>query len=138
MSEPIVSLSRRSVSVSSRSGGLFEFTNGSVRVQARREGAEEVRAVDLLLASLGMCIAGTIRAYASGHGIDGLESATVEVRGEEVGPPTRLARAEVTIRLDGQLSDQDRQRLERAGAHCKIHTTLSQGVEVTIQPSFAQ
>ena len=52
--------------------GLFEFTNGAVTRASSREGERGVRAVDLLLASLAMCVAGTVRAYAEHHGVDGL------------------------------------------------------------------
>jgi uncharacterized OsmC-like protein len=133
MNEPRVTLSRRTVSVSSRAGGVFEFTNGAVRVQATRDGDQGVRAVDLLLGALAMCVAGTVRSYANSHGVEGLDSVTVEVHGEEVGPPTRLATATLSIRLDGALRDEDRVRLLRAGAHCKIHTTLTHGVDVRIE-----
>jgi putative redox protein len=118
------------VSATSSERGRFEFTNGAVRVQSSRDGDQGVRAVDLLLASLAMCVAGTVRAYAEHHGVDGLASVTVDVTGEEVGPPTRLATATLAIRLDGELNDDDRARLLRAGTHCKIHTTLSRGVDV--------
>ena len=128
--ESLEALRRRTVSVTSSERGLFEFTNGAVRVQSSRDGDQGVRAVDLLLASLAMCVAGTVRAYAEHHGVDGLAQVTVDVTGEEVGPPTRLATATLTVRLDGELNDDDRARLLRAGAHCKIHTTLSRGVDV--------
>jgi uncharacterized OsmC-like protein len=96
-----------------------------------REGDQGVRAVDLLLASLAMCVTGTVRAYAEHHGIDGLTSVSVDVTGEEVGAPTRVATATIAIHLEGDVRDDDRDRLLRAGAHCKIHTTLSRGVDVT-------
>jgi len=130
MSEPVVESQHRTVSVTSSERGLFEFTNGAVQVQSSRDGDQGVRAVDLLLASLAMCVAGTVRAYAEHHGVDGLAQVTVDVTGEEVGPPTRLATATLTVRLDGELNDDDRARLLRAGAHCKIHTTLRRGVDV--------
>ena len=128
--ESLEALRRRTVSVTSSERGLFEFTNGAVRVQSSRDGDQGVRAVDLLLASLAMCVAGTVRAYAEHHGVDGLTSVTVDVTGEEVGSPTRLATATLSLHLDGELNDDDRARLLRACAHCKIHTTLSRGVDV--------
>ena len=128
--ESLEALRRRTVSVTSSERGLFEFTNGAVRVQSSRDGDQGVRAVDLLLASLAMCVAGTVRAYSEHHGVDGLTSVTVDVTGEEVGSPTRLATATLSLHLDGELNDDDRARLLRAGAHCKIHTTLSRGVDV--------
>jgi uncharacterized OsmC-like protein len=129
-SEPAVVLQSRTVSVTTNERGLFEFTNGAITVQSSRDGDRGVRAVDLLLASLAMCVAGTVRAYAEHHGVDGLVGVIVEATGEEVGAPTRLATATLALRLDGDLSDDDRARLHNAGAHCKIHTTLSRGVEV--------
>jgi uncharacterized OsmC-like protein len=130
--EPLVTEHRRTVSATSSERGRFEFTNGAVTVQSSRDGDHGVRAVDLLLASLAMCVAGTVRAYAEHHGVDGLASVSVDVTGEEVGSPTRLATATLAIRLDGDLSDDDRASLLRAGAHCKIHTTLSRGVDVQL------
>ena len=55
---------RRTVTATSSEPGRFEFTNGAVAVQSSRDGDQGVRAVDLLLASLAMCVAGTVRAYA--------------------------------------------------------------------------
>jgi putative redox protein len=129
-SDQLVAVQRRSVTATSTEPGRFEFTNGAVTVQSSREGEYGVRAVDLLLASLAMCVAGTVRAYAENHGVEGLRSVAVDVTGEEVGAPTRLATATLAIRLEGDVSDDDRARLLRAGAHCKIHTTLSRGVDV--------
>jgi uncharacterized OsmC-like protein len=123
---------RRTVTATSSEPGRFEFTNGAVAVQSSRDGDQGVRAVDLLLASLAMCVAGTVRAYAQHHGVDGLESVSVEVTGEEVGSPTRLATATLAIHLEGDVTEYERARLLRAGAHCKIHTTLSRGVDVRI------
>ena len=128
--EQSIASHRRTVSATSSARGHFEFTNGGLTVQSSRDGDQGVRAVDLLLASLAMCVAGTVRAYAEHHGVDGLVAVSVDVIGEEVGPPTRLASATIAIRLDGDLNDDDRARLLRAGAHCKIHTTLSRGVDV--------
>ena len=129
-SEPSVAVQRRTVSATSRARGLFEFTNGALTVRSSREGDRGVRAVDLLLASVAMCVAGTVRAYAEHHGVDGLLSVSVDATGEEVGPPSRLAMATIEIRLDGELSDDERTRLLRSGTHCKIHTTLTRGVDV--------
>jgi uncharacterized OsmC-like protein len=131
-SEPLVVVERRTVSATSKEPGRFEFTNGAVTVQSSRNGEHGVRAVDLLLASLAMCVAGTVRAYAEHHGVDGLTGVTVDATGEEVGSPTRLATATLAIHLEGDVSDDDRERLLRAGAHCKIHTTLSRGVDVQL------
>lgn len=130
--ETLVPAQRRTVSATSRERGRFEFTNGAVTVQSSRDGEQGVRAVDLLLASLAMCVAGTVRGFAESHGIEGLRNVRVNATGEEVSSPTRLATATLSIELIGDLSDDDRARLLRAGAHCKIHTTLSRGVDVHI------
>jgi putative redox protein len=129
-SEPLVAQHLRTVSATSSALGRFEFTNGAVTVQSSRDGAHGVRAVDLLLASLAMCVAGTVRAFAANHGVENLTNVRVDVTGEEVESPTRLATATIAIHLEGDLSDDERTRLLRAGAHCKIHTTLSRGVDV--------
>jgi len=131
MSKTTIDLTRR-VSVSSLEDGAFEWTNNAAHGRLRRDGPEAVRAVDLLLASLGMCVAGTIKAYANAHGIEGLESVSVGVTGQEAISPSRLASATVEIALSGALSHDDVVRLKRAGEHCKIHTTLAAGVIVRV------
>jgi uncharacterized OsmC-like protein len=120
------------VSVRALEDGAFEWSNSTAHQRLRRDGPEAIRAVDLLLASLGMCVSGTIRAYAAHHAIESLESVDVELLGEEVGPPSRLESATITISLVGNLSEEDVKRLRRAGQHCKIHNTLSAGIEVRI------
>jgi uncharacterized OsmC-like protein len=120
------------VSVTALEDGAFEWTNGTARVRAPRDGPEAVRAMDLPLASLGMCVAGTIRAFARSHGIEGLESVNADVLGEEVGPSSRLWAAGIAISLGGRVSDEDAIRLRRSSAHCKIHTTLATGVDLRI------
>jgi uncharacterized OsmC-like protein len=131
MNEIATGLARR-VSVSSLEDGAFEWTNSAAHGRLRRDGPEAVHAVDLLLASLGMCVAGTIHAFADNHGINALESVSVDVVGTEATSPSRLTNATLKIRLTGSLSHDDIVRLKRAGEHCKIHTTLAQGVIVRI------
>jgi uncharacterized OsmC-like protein len=98
MSSAVVDVAR--VSVTAYEGGALEWTNGSVKFRSRRDGPEALRAVDLLLASLAMCVAGTVRAFAKGHDIRGLERVLVDVIGTEVGPPSRLASASIAISLE--------------------------------------
>jgi uncharacterized OsmC-like protein len=116
------------VSVTAHEDSAFEWTNGSVNLRSRRGGAEALRAMDLLLASLAMCVAGTVRAFAKSHDIPGLEWVLVDVTGTEVGPPSRLASASIAISLEGRVSEDDAIRLRRAGAHCKIPTTLARAL----------
>jgi uncharacterized OsmC-like protein len=88
--------------------------------------------VDLLLASLGICVADAIRDYAESHGVEGLKCVFIEVFGHEAISPSRLATATVEIAVEGEISPDDVIRLKRAGEHCKIHTTLAAGVIVRL------
>lgn len=120
----------RRVSVALGEDGSVEWTNGTAHWRMRRDGPEAVRAVDLVLAALGACVAGTIRSYAESHGIDGLSGVRVEVLGSEVRSPSRLASAALEVTLEGAVAPEDAMRLRRAGQHCKIHASLARGVEV--------
>ena len=86
----------------------------------------------MILGALGTCILGTVRAYAKNHGITGLREVQVEVLGEEAVSPARIARVKVALALAGNLSEEDELRLHRAAGACKIHNTLSRGLEIQI------
>ncbi len=82
------------------------------------------RSVELLLAGLGACTAGTLRTYAVNHEVKGFEGVDVTVRSEEAAAPERVGKIEVTLHLRGDVSDEDAERLLQVSNHCKVHSTL--------------
>jgi len=88
-------------------------------------GAEDgFRSVELMLAGLGACTAGTLRTYAVNHGIDGFAGVDVTVRSVEASAPERVGKIDLEIDLHGEMSDEDVERLLRVSSHCKVHNTL--------------
>ena len=91
------------------------------------------RSVELLLAGLGACTAGTVRTYAVNHGVKGFESVDVTVRSTEAAAPERVGRIEVELSLRGEVSDEDAERLLQVSSHCKVHNTLRLLPELTTE-----
>lgn len=88
---------------------------------------------ELLLAALGACTSMTLRMYADRKGLP-LRRTTVRLRHDRVHAKDcseardkagMLSRVHREIDLEGQLSDQDRQRLMEMADHCPVHRTLS-------------
>jgi len=91
---------------------------------------------DLLLASLGACTAMTIRLYAERKAI-ALDHVAVTLRHQRVheedaerSGQTYLERITRDIRLEGQLSPEDRAHLMSIADRCPVHRTLSGSVEI--------
>lgn len=82
------------------------------------------RSVELLLAGLGACTAGTVRTYAVNHNIAGFTGVDVSVRSAEASAPERVGEIEVALQLRGNVSDADAERLLQVSSHCKVHNTL--------------
>ncbi len=82
------------------------------------------RSVELLLAGLGACTAGTLRTYALNHGVAGFSGVDVTVRSEEAAAPERVGRIELELNVRGDVSAQDAERLLQVSGRCKVHNTL--------------
>ena len=79
---------------------------------------------DFLLAGLGACTAITLKMYASRHGLD-LHHTTVELRHEvQLSKDARLDCFDRVIRLEGNLSDDERMQLMHVAEHCPVSQTL--------------
>ncbi len=94
---------------------------------------------DLLLASLGACTAMTLRMYADGKGWP-LDEVSVVLSHERVhrsdcaqtadGTPARLERIDRRVRVEGDLSAEQIQRLLEIAERCPVHRTLHATLEV--------
>ena len=91
---------------------------------------------DLLLASLGSCTAMTIRLYAARKQMKlsqvSVSLAHARVHGDDAShePTLELERITRDIRLDGDLSDEDRKRLMQIADRCPVHRTLTGKIEI--------
>src|ERR671910_2469008 len=88
---------------------------------------------DLLLASLGACTAMTLTMYAQRKGLP-LRGLTTRLRHSRVHPDDcaeceteqgRIDSIELTIELDGPLSDEQRSKLLEIARKCPVHRTLT-------------
>lgn len=128
------------VTVTDCGGGRFEARSRKAVVYVdllpEAGGAEDgFRSVELLLAGLGACTAGTVRTYAMNHGVAGFEGIDVTVRSAEASAPERVGRIEVELQLRGALSEEDTARLVQVSNHCKVHNTLIHSPEMQTQVS---
>ena len=89
------------------------------------------RPIELFLGSLGACMLGTMLTFAENQQIPvGDVSLELEPVIEE--HPERVARVEMTLRVEGDLSERQLQSLQRVGQACKIHNTLHRGAETVL------
>jgi uncharacterized OsmC-like protein len=92
---------------------------------------EGMEPVDLLLASLGSCIAVFVSHILMRRDIP-LEKCTVSIDKEMVDNPRRVGKISVKLSLPGQLSESDRKAVMKAASLCTVHNTLHGHPEITM------
>jgi uncharacterized OsmC-like protein len=100
---------------------------------------EGFRPTELLLLALGSCMMGTLWTFAENQKIP-VEGMHLDLSSEEFSHPERVGRIQVKVRVKGNLSAKDRERIMRVAQHCKIHNTLKRPPEIQaiwIEPSAA-
>ena len=80
---------------------------------------------DLLEAALATCVNMTVRMYADNHGIQ-LQAVTTNVSLDRTRPDEVVFRYEVE--LDGELTEEQRNKLFQAASACPIRKTLSRSI----------
>lgn len=88
--------------------------------------------VEWLLVALGQCIAGTMLVHAQNTGVP-VQAIRLELQAVETSAPHRVREIDVRGDFAGPLSAPQCQRLQRVGAHCKLHGTLANGCTVTVR-----
>jgi putative redox protein len=78
---------------------------------------------ELLLSALGSCMAFNLLAYAQLKNFK-IHELQVELEDEVAKSPERVSKISARIRLAGDLTEEERNRLLRSAKSCKIHNTL--------------
>jgi putative redox protein len=118
------------VVVERRGDGWLEARARDVTIQVgRAEGS--LRSVELLLASLGSCMLGTMLAFAANADVP-LEGVRLELTPTVAERPERLARIDMILRIEGDVEPRRLASLRRVAEHCKVHATLAHGPELTL------
>jgi len=137
------SSSNPGVIVVSESGLTQEITSGPFRIRADEAvevggGGTGPSPYELLLASLGACTSMTLRLYATRKGWN-LERITVRLRHYRVHAqdcidcetkPSSVDRIDREIELAGNLTEEQKARLQTIAEKCPVHRTLTSRIEI--------
>ena len=88
-------------------------------------------APELLMASLGSCIASVLVYFAQRHDIV-LEGMQIDLDWEAAEGPYRIGKIEVRVSVPGSLSESQQSTLERVAHACLIHNTLTHPPEIAL------
>jgi putative redox protein len=111
-------------------GALVVQARG-VTVRVGRRAEDGLRSVELLLASLGSCMLGTMLAFAANAGVS-LDGVRLELTPTLAERPERVSRIDMTLRIEGEVEPRRVASLRRVAEHCKVHATLEHGPELTL------
>jgi putative redox protein len=124
------------VTVTQMESGRLEIDAGGCRLVVDRDGPggekQGFRPVELLLAALGACTAGTTISFAEGQGMN-LSGVRVELDCELSSRPERISNITMKVEIPGDLDSATRDQLFRVAKHCKIHNTLHREPEVNVK-----
>ncbi|BER91864.1 OsmC family protein [Atrimonas thermophila] len=112
--------------------GKVEARIGEATIHFKSSGAESETGhwpTEYILAALGSCFAGTAFAYAKTKNFP-LEKVTARIKGELADAPSRIAKIQMEVEMEGNLTPQERERILKAAERaCTVMNTLRQGVE---------
>ena len=86
---------------------------------------------DLVAAAYGSCVMTTIAIVAERSGLT-VEGMHMRVEKHMQSEPRRIGNIPLTVHMPKALSEQDRQKLERAGLACPVHKSLHPDVKAEI------
>ena len=86
---------------------------------------------DLVAAAYGSCVMTTIAIVAERSGLT-VEGMHMRVEKHMQSEPRRIGTIPLTVHMPKALSEQDRQKLERAGLACPVHKSLHPDVKAEI------
>jgi uncharacterized OsmC-like protein len=125
-----------SVVVERVEGKTLRVTSGNATVMidgTGEAGSAGFRSVDLLLASLGSCMVGTMLTAAAQAAIP-VTDVQVELRPVvKFAPDERVSRIRMKMTLAGDFSASDLETLRAAAESCKVHNSLHHGIETQLE-----
>jgi len=92
---------------------------------------------ELLLASLGSCAGFYAAQYLKKRQL-APEGTIVRVTAEKAKDPARLENFRIEVQVPAELSDEDKQGVERSVHHCLIHNTLLHPPQISLEVKSAQ
>jgi len=92
---------------------------------------------ELLLASLGSCAGFYAAQYLKNRQL-APEGTIVRVTAEKAKDPARLENFRIEVQVPAELSDEDKQGVERSVHHCLIHNTLLHPPQISLEVKSAQ
>ena len=104
------------------------------RLELDRDASAEshgLSAGELLLMSLGACIAGTLRSHSSVAQMP-IRELEVRLHGERLERPGRYDDFTIEVVVGGELTEKQLATLQRVAGACRVHTTLHNGVKTTL------
>lgn len=109
--------------------------SGTFYIDRTDDGVEELRPTDLLMGSLGGCMAGTLLTLAK---LQNWEVGPVNVELEPViaHRPERVESVAIKVRFSADLDQATADHLMRAAKHCKIHNTLKSVPQIEVDVAF--
>jgi putative redox protein len=103
-----------------------------VVIDRSSEGREEgLRSGELLLMALGVCTAATVMNHASVRAMP-IRGLTVAVESEKLSAPSRYGRIQVSLTVDGDVSEAERALIMRVAHACTVHNTLCHPPEIVV------
>jgi len=90
-----------------------------------------VRPGELLLASLGTCIAGMMAVFARNHGYS-LDAISVTLTDVIADNPTRIGGIDASVSISGELSAEQRAKLQKIAAACKVSDSLKHPMRIAV------
>ena len=89
---------------------------------------------ELLMMSLGSCMSFNMLHYAERNGMP-VTKLEIELSDEITEAPTRISRVVAKVRISGELTEEQLDRLLRTVKGCKIHNTLTHmpAIEISIE-----
>jgi len=85
----------------------------------------------LFAASIGACIGVTLLAYCKNHDLP-YEGMTIEMERENTDDGKRVKGVKINVQMPSQLSDRDRQVLNRVAHRCYVGQSIDHGVEIDV------
>jgi putative redox protein len=111
-------------------GGL-EAQARDIRLRVGRNAEDGFQSVELLLAALGTCMLGTMLAFAANVGVS-LDGVRLELTPTLADGPERVNSIDMQLCIDGDVEPRRLASLQRVAEHCKVHSTLTHGPELTL------